>query len=50
MGAVRTTFAMVSAQILRRKQVLLQGLADPFAAKPSTPGKIPVRFFTICLC
>ncbi|KAJ7707320.1 inositol hexakisphosphate-domain-containing protein [Mycena rosella] len=43
MGAVRTTFAMVAASIVRRKQLIVRGLADPYAIKPtaaSTP--IPV--------
>ncbi|KAH8826577.1 inositol hexakisphosphate-domain-containing protein [Flagelloscypha sp. PMI_526] len=34
MGAVRTTFAMVSACIIRRKQLMSRGLPDPFALKP----------------
>lgn len=33
MGAVRTTFSMVAACILRRKQLIERGLEDPFAAK-----------------
>ncbi|KAJ7472784.1 inositol hexakisphosphate-domain-containing protein [Mycena latifolia] len=43
MGAVRTTFAMVAASIVRRKQLIVRGLADPYAIKTnavSTP--IPV--------
>ena len=32
-GAVRTTFAMVAACILRRKQLIERGLDDPFAPK-----------------
>lgn len=35
-GAVRTTFAMVAACILRRKQLMENGLEDPFAPKSST--------------
>ncbi|KAH7884393.1 inositol hexakisphosphate-domain-containing protein [Phlebopus sp. FC_14] len=35
MGAVRTTFAMVAALIVRRKMLLDQGLSDPYAAKSS---------------
>lgn len=30
MGAVRTTFAMVAAQIIRRKQLVERGFSDPF--------------------
>ncbi|KAJ7831422.1 hypothetical protein B0H14DRAFT_3464116 [Mycena olivaceomarginata] len=40
MGAVRTTFAMVAASIVRRKQLILRGLPDPYAVKhngPTTP-------------
>ncbi|KIM67616.1 hypothetical protein SCLCIDRAFT_1210267 [Scleroderma citrinum Foug A] len=33
MGAVRTTFAMVAALIVRRKMVLRRGLEDPYANK-----------------
>lgn len=33
MGAVRTTFAMVAACIVRRKQLIAKGLADPYAVK-----------------
>ncbi|KAI8980087.1 inositol hexakisphosphate-domain-containing protein [Trametes punicea] len=33
MGAVRTTFAMVAACIVRRKQVIDRGLEDPYAAR-----------------
>lgn len=33
MGAVRTTFAMVAACIVRRKQVIDNGLEDPYAAR-----------------
>ncbi|KAI0768012.1 inositol hexakisphosphate-domain-containing protein [Trametes elegans] len=35
MGAVRTTFAMVAACIVRRKQLLDRGLEDPYAARPA---------------
>lgn len=35
MGAVRTTFAMVAALIIRRRMLLVRGLDDPYAAKPS---------------
>ncbi|TFK69694.1 hypothetical protein BDN72DRAFT_767637 [Pluteus cervinus] len=30
MGAVRTTFAMVAASLVRRKQVMMRGLPDPY--------------------
>ncbi|KAI0749707.1 inositol hexakisphosphate-domain-containing protein [Daedaleopsis nitida] len=33
MGAVRTTFAMVAACIVRRKQMIDRGLDDPYTAK-----------------
>ncbi|EPQ54220.1 hypothetical protein GLOTRDRAFT_116807 [Gloeophyllum trabeum ATCC 11539] len=33
MGAVRTTFAMVAATLIRRKQLLQAGLDDPFARR-----------------
>jgi len=33
MGAVRTTFAMVAALLVRRKQLLIRGLEDPFHVK-----------------
>ncbi|KAF7336949.1 hypothetical protein MVEN_02131300 [Mycena venus] len=33
MGAVRTTFAMVAASIVRRKQLIVRGLPDPYAMK-----------------
>lgn len=41
MGAVRTTYAMITACIVRRKQCIEMGLGDPFAmewrvAAPST--------------
>ncbi|KIJ13397.1 hypothetical protein PAXINDRAFT_170473 [Paxillus involutus ATCC 200175] len=35
MGAVRTTFAMVAALIVRRKMLLERGLDDPYATKSS---------------
>lgn len=35
MGAVRTTFAMVAALIVRRGMLLARGLNDPYAAKSS---------------
>ncbi|KAK0205042.1 inositol hexakisphosphate-domain-containing protein [Desarmillaria ectypa] len=40
MGAVRTTFAMVAASIVRRKQLISKGLPDPYPVKgfPSASG------------
>lgn len=46
MGAVRTTFAMVAASLVRRKQIINAGGPDPYALKgvgphvprPSSPG------------
>lgn len=35
MGAVRTTFAMVAALIVRRRMLLARGLDDPYAVKSS---------------
>ncbi|KAF8896122.1 inositol hexakisphosphate-domain-containing protein [Infundibulicybe gibba] len=41
MGAVRTTFAMVAASLVRRKQIMLKGMPDPYAirfpAGPTSP-------------
>ena len=58
MGAVRTTFAMVAALIIRRRMLLARGLDDPYAVKSSfvfpsgtprqgsaTPGISTVRGF-----
>lgn len=58
MGAVRTTFAMVAALIVRRRMLLARGLDDPYAVKSSfvfpsgafrqgstTPGINTVRGF-----
>lgn len=40
MGAVRTTFAMTAACLVRRKQLMLRGLPDPFATRLlSTPNQ-----------
>jgi hypothetical protein len=33
MGAVRTTFAMTAACLVRRRQLMLRGLPDPYATK-----------------
>ncbi|PFH53133.1 hypothetical protein AMATHDRAFT_138191 [Amanita thiersii Skay4041] len=38
MGAVRTTFAMVAAAIVRRKQLISQGIPDPYAPKAVLNG------------
>ncbi|OJA21653.1 hypothetical protein AZE42_09324 [Rhizopogon vesiculosus] len=35
MGAVRTTFAMIAAVIVRRKMMLARGLEDPYASRSS---------------
>lgn len=38
MGAVRTTFAMTTACIVRRRQLMSRGLPDPYAARlPNSP-------------
>jgi len=38
MGAVRTTFAMTAACVVRRRQLMLRGLPDPYAARlPRSP-------------
>jgi hypothetical protein len=42
MGAVRTTFAMVAATIVRRKQLISRGVPDPYAPK-HTNGTNPAR-------
>ncbi|WVQ79454.1 hypothetical protein IAT38_001552 [Cryptococcus sp. DSM 104549] len=45
MGVVRTTFAMCAAMLVRRKQLLLAGLDDPFSSATSsgfsTPSTMP---------
>ena len=33
MGAVRTTFAMTAACLVRRRQLILRGLPDPFGTR-----------------
>jgi hypothetical protein len=39
MGAVRTTFAMTAACLVRRRQLMLRGLPDPYATRLlSTPN------------
>ncbi|KZW02890.1 hypothetical protein EXIGLDRAFT_730985, partial [Exidia glandulosa HHB12029] len=37
-GAVRTTYAMSAASLLRRKQLIARGLEDPFASHSSRSG------------
>lgn len=41
MGAVRTTFAMIAASLVRRKQLISRGMPDPYALKPVN-GPIPI--------
>ncbi|TFK40212.1 inositol hexakisphosphate-domain-containing protein [Crucibulum laeve] len=41
MGAVRTTFAMVAASLVRRKQLIARGMADPYAIKVPGNGAMP---------
>ncbi|RDB25649.1 Paladin [Hypsizygus marmoreus] len=43
MGAVRTTFAMVAASIVRRKQLIDRGLPDPYASRPLALGSTPTH-------
>lgn len=39
MGAVRTTYAMVAALLVRRKQIMALGYKDPFMVKgANTPS------------
>ena len=33
MGAVRTTFAMTAACLVRRRQLMLRGLPDPYVTR-----------------
>lgn len=42
MGAVRTTFAMVAASLVRRKQVITRGIPDPYALKVPPIASTPV--------
>jgi hypothetical protein len=37
MGVVRTTFAMVAAALVRRKQLMRNEFCDPFHVDPITP-------------
>lgn len=41
MGAVRTTFAMTAACIVRRRQLMLRGLPDPYSAKLLNTSHLP---------
>ncbi|KAF9787481.1 inositol hexakisphosphate-domain-containing protein [Thelephora terrestris] len=34
MGVVRTTFAMVATSLVRRRQLIIRGMQDPYAQKP----------------
>ncbi|RXW17535.1 hypothetical protein EST38_g8313, partial [Candolleomyces aberdarensis] len=38
MGAVRTTFAMVAASLVRRKQLIARGMPDPYSLKTNVGG------------
>ncbi|KAG6902829.1 hypothetical protein C0995_010714 [Termitomyces sp. Mi166 len=65
MGAVRTTFAMVAASLVRRKQLIALGLPDPYAGQlpqigsasnsssgvntPSRPVILPLHHMFFCL-
>lgn len=40
MGAVRTTFAMVAASLVRRKQVVAKGLPDPYLVPRGVVGGV----------
>ncbi|KAF5341719.1 hypothetical protein D9611_001925 [Ephemerocybe angulata] len=42
MGAVRTTFAMVAAQLVRRKQLIAMGMPDPYSLKGPVTGGLQV--------
>jgi Inositol hexakisphosphate len=33
MGAVRTTYAMVAASLVRRRQLMVRGMNDPYAGR-----------------
>ena len=39
-GVVRTTFAMCAALIVRRRQMMLQGMEDPYGIVDDTKGKV----------
>ena len=40
MGAVRTTFAMIAACIVRRKQLLSRGMSDPYGIPSIGSGDV----------
>ncbi|KAF7323269.1 hypothetical protein HMN09_00107700 [Mycena chlorophos] len=42
MGAVRTTFAMVAACIVRRRQLIVRGLDDPHAMRGISSTPLPI--------
>nr|GAT59369.1 predicted protein [Mycena chlorophos] len=42
MGAVRTTFAMVAACIVRRRQLIVRGLDDPYAMRGISSTPLPI--------
>lgn len=42
MGAVRTTFAMAAACIIRRKQLIVRGMDDPYVSKAVVPKPMAV--------
>ncbi|KAJ6610725.1 inositol hexakisphosphate-domain-containing protein [Mycena sp. CBHHK59/15] len=42
MGAVRTTFAMVAASIVRRKQLIVRSISDPYAMRGNVSTPIPI--------
>ena len=43
MGAVRTTFAMCASVIVRRRQLVLKGLPDPYDVASLGVGGTPGR-------
>ncbi|WVR08265.1 hypothetical protein IAU60_005312 [Kwoniella sp. DSM 27419] len=43
MGVVRTTFAMCTAMLIRRKQLLLKNLDDPFSSATASGLSTPVQ-------
>jgi hypothetical protein len=53
-GAIRTTFAMVAALIIRRKQLIEKGLDDPYVSRaigtgtPVSTGTATVSMFSRC--
>lgn len=49
MGVVRTTFAMVAASLVRRKQLLIKGLPDPFGVNLTESPKSYDGTSTVCI-